>query len=65
MYKITLDKHGASWHWYTKNPVGGGFGSNYCGPKTIALKAAIRNIPIGAQYEIWTNGKHTGTEIKT
>lgn len=56
MWKITLEKHRATWYWFTKNPSGGGFGSNYCGPKHVALASAIRNIPEGASYTINDTG---------
>ncbi len=54
MYKVSLRKYRSTWNWFTENPQGGGFGSNYCGPKRIALHDAIRFIPAGERVEIVT-----------
>lgn len=62
-YKVTLQKHRATWYYFTTNPQGGGFGSNNCGPQHIALARAIQNIPAGAEYELIINEKSRG--IKT
>ena len=62
MFTVRLDKHRSTWNYFTTNPQGGGFGSNYCGPKYIALGRAISNIPIGAQYTLIVNGKNHGTK---
>lgn len=59
MYTITLDKHFSTWYYFTKNPEGGGFGSNNCGPKKHALAYAMRGMPPGARYVIVTNGKRS------
>lgn len=53
-WKVTIRKHRATWHWFTTNPQGGGFGSSYCGPKHIALARATANIPEGETY--WLDG---------
>lgn len=55
MWKITLRKHRATWHYFTENPQGGGSGSNICGPKYIALARATQYVPVGANYELWVN----------
>lgn len=55
-WKITIEKHRATWYYCTKNPMGGSFGSNYCGPKHVALEKAMRNIPEGAEYFINDTG---------
>lgn len=60
-WKISLDKYRATWNYFTTNPQGGGFGSNYCGPKRIALAKAIANIPAGSTVTIIT--RHYGEEI--
>ena len=60
-YTVTLDLSGATWGYFTKNPVGGGFGSNYCGPKKIALARAIAHIPAGSTITVIT--KHRGKVI--
>lgn len=65
MYTVRLDKHRATWNYFTTNPQGGGFGSNYCGPKYIALERATANIPVGAQYRIVCNGRDCGIQIKS
>lgn len=54
-----MDKYGATWNWFTSNPQGGGFGSNHCGTKRVALSSAIRSIPKGESYKLVTNGKST------
>ena len=62
-WNVRMDKTRATWNYFTRNPHGGGFGSNYCGPKYIALAKAIQSIPVGATYELIVNGKQT-TEIR-
>src|SRR5271166_2427000 len=37
MFHVRLNKYRSTWNWFTTNPQGGGFGSNYCGPRYIAL----------------------------
>jgi hypothetical protein len=58
-YVVTLDKHRATWNYFTTNPEGGGLGSTYCGPKRIALKKAIEYLPVGTPYILIVNGKET------
>jgi hypothetical protein len=53
-YVVTLRKHRSTWHYYTENPQGGGFGSNHCGAKSVALGAALRSVPAGAAYQLMT-----------
>lgn len=53
-WKVSLRKHRATWHYFTTNPQGGGFGSNYCGPKHAALRLATRSIPKGTPYILET-----------
>jgi hypothetical protein len=59
IYKVRMDKYKATWNYFTTNPQGGGFGSNYCGPKYIALARAIQNIPLGSKYILVVNGKES------
>jgi hypothetical protein len=61
MWKIKLWKNRSTWHWFTENPQGGGFGSNLCGPQKHALTAAMRNIPSGADYQLFINDKLIGS----
>jgi len=56
-WRVTLNKHRSTWNYFTRNEVGGGFGSNYCGPKYIALARAIQYIPAGTEYELVINGR--------
>ena len=62
-WKVRMDKTRSTCNYFTRNPQGGGFGSNYCGPKYIALARARECIPSGAQYELTMNGKTT-MEVK-
>ena len=64
MYTVRMDKHRSTWNYFTTNPQGGGFGSNYCGPKYIAVLRAIHAIPQGAQYRYIVNGKDCGIFTK-
>jgi hypothetical protein len=59
-YIVRLRKTRATWDYFVENPVGGGCGSNYCGPKRIALTRALVMVPAGADYELITNGKSGG-----
>jgi hypothetical protein len=63
-WQVSLRKDRATWTYYTRNPLGGGFGSNYCGPQYIALIRATENIPEGQQYDLVVNGKQRGTQTK-
>ncbi len=67
MYKVSLRKYRATWHYFTTNPQGGGFGSNHCGAKRVAYDLAIRNIPLGSQVEITTenNGRFVSRQTIT
>ena len=56
-WKVRMDKHRSTWHWFTTNPQGGGFGSTHCGTKKVALYEAVKHIPQGVQYLLVTNGK--------
>ena len=58
-WTVRLSKHRATWNYFTGNPQGGGFGSNYCGPKYIALAKAIQHIPSGTEYTLVCNGRTT------
>jgi hypothetical protein len=62
-WKVRLDKSRSTWNWFTTNPQGGGFGSNHCGARRVALCYAVRNIPFGETYEITINGK-TETAVR-
>ena len=60
IWKVKLDKRRSTWHYFTTNPQGGGFGSNHCGTKRHTLATAIRNIPVGATVEVIINGQQEG-----
>ena len=64
MFKVTLNKYRSTWQYFTQNDVGGGFGSNYCGPQYIALARAVENIKPGQQYELVINGKSRGIQTR-
>jgi hypothetical protein len=64
MWTVTLNKHRATWHFFTGNPQGGGFGSSHCGTQRVALAMAIQNIPAGAQYQMTVNGKDRGLQTR-
>ena len=63
-WHVNMDKHRATWFYFTGNPQGGGFGSNHCGSKKVALAKAIRNIPQGAQFDLRVNGKNCGVQTR-
>ncbi|MGA2107226.1 MAG: hypothetical protein ABSH25_06245 [Syntrophorhabdales bacterium] len=63
-WKVRLDRYRATWTWFTSNPHGGGFGSNYCGPQYVAVGFAVSNIPKGEEYRLVINGKDRGTFVK-
>ena len=60
-WTVTLRKYRTTWHYFTTNPQGGGFGSNYSGPKRIALDKALANIPAGDLVTVITS--HQEEEI--
>jgi len=64
-YLIRLRKYRSTWYYFTRNPQGGGFGSNHCGSKRIALHNAMRGIPSGSIVTIETRHKEKiiNTEI--
>lgn len=64
LYTVKLTKFRATWHWFTENPVGGGFGSNNCGPKKDAISRALRGVPVGAAYVVVTNGVAGKVEVR-
>ena len=64
MFTVRMDKYRSTWNYFTTNPQGGGFGSNYCGPKYVAFRYATSNIPIGAQYKLIVNDKDMGIKTK-
>lgn len=64
LHHITMRKDGATWSYFTRNEVGGGFGSNYCGPQYIALMRARDCIKSGQQYRLTINGKDRGIQVK-
>ena len=64
LFIVRMDKHRATWNYFTTNPQGGGFGSNYCGPKYIALNKALYALPIGTRYQFICNGKDCGIHTK-
>jgi len=60
MFHVRLNKYRSTWNWFTTNPQGGGFGSNYCGPRYIALARATHGIPVGASYQLTVNDRDLG-----
>ena len=64
LYTVRMDKHRATWHYFTTNPQGGGFGSNYCGPKYVALNRALSALEPGTPYRLILNGKDCGIQRK-
>lgn len=63
-WEVSMHKYRATWQYFTTNPQGGGFGSNYCGPQYIALARAIENIPSGTSYRLTINGNDRGIRVK-
>ena len=63
---VTLTKSRATWSYFTRNPQGGGFGSNVDGgfPQWMAWAAAVQNIPDGTRYGLVVNGKDRGEVVK-
>lgn len=64
MYKVKLNKHGATWYYFTENPQGGGFGSNMVSSQRSALAKATQNIPAGTKYQLIINHKDRGIQTK-
>jgi hypothetical protein len=62
LFIVRMDKHRATWNYFTTNPQGGGFGSNYCGPKYIALSKATYALQPGTHYRLIVNGKDCGVQ---
>lgn len=60
-YQVSLRKFRSTWHYFTTNPSGGGFGSNLVGSKRSALARAIQNIPDGSSVLLITENE--GREI--
>jgi len=60
VYRVLLNKYRATWTYVTKNPQGGSFGSNHCGPRYVALAKARRGIPLGSKYELIVNERSLG-----
>jgi hypothetical protein len=56
MVKVTLYKYGETWNYFTEDPKGGGFVSNY-------LADAIQEIPAGAAYLLIIKG-HESLQVK-
>jgi hypothetical protein len=64
-WKITMQKDRATWTYFTTNPQGGSFGSNYCGPMYIALARAQYAIPAGEVVCLEVNGKQRPNFVKS
>lgn len=64
MFHITMLKSRSTWSYFTRNDVGGGFGSNYCGPQYIALMRARDSIKSGQSYRLTINGNDRGIQVK-
>lgn len=55
------------WHYGVTNPQGGGFGSNYRGNKSEAIRRATETIPHGEYYfvhEEWNSAQERWVPIK-
>lgn len=63
-YVVTLRKVRSTWYYYTKNPEGGGFGSNHCGARKAALNQALINIPAGASYRLIIDERDHGMHVQ-
>lgn len=63
--KITMRKERATWHYFAHNAQGGGFGSNHCGTKRVALASAARAVQPGQTFALVTNGRDEGQYTKT
>ena len=44
-WQASLHKDGATWSWFTRNPEGGGFGTNAVTTLGDALARALSNVP--------------------
>lgn len=64
MFTVKMNKHRSTWTYFTTNPQGGGFGSNYCGTKAYALKRATLSLQPGTQYRLIVNDKDCGIQVK-
>jgi hypothetical protein len=64
LYTVRMDKHRATWNYFTTNPQGGGFGSNHCGSKRVALAYATRALTPGTRYRLLVNGKDCGIQTQ-
>jgi hypothetical protein len=64
LFHITMHKDRSTWSYFTRNEVGGGFGSNYCGSLRVALKRAAACIKPGQQYRLTINGKDRGVQVQ-
>jgi hypothetical protein len=62
-YVVRLNKIRSTWYWFCQFPEGGGFGSNHCGSKRVALSKALRGIPAGTVYELIVNDKSSTETI--
>ena len=60
IHVVRMDKHRATWYWFCSNPQGGGFGSNHCGSKRVALHAALRGLRPGMPYLMVTGDQIKG-----
>lgn len=58
VYIVTLERFRATWHYFTTNPAGGGFGSNRAGAGWLALAQALRDIPEGAKIRLTINHRY-------
>jgi len=63
-FEVNMNLFRSTWHYCTTNPQGGSFGSNYCGPKYIALAKATYSMQPGTKYRLIVNGKDCGVQVK-
>lgn len=70
MYTVRMDKYRATWNYFTTNPQGGGFGSNYCGPKYIALakgdlfSSCGNRVPLDLQWERFWHSEESAMKLE-
>jgi hypothetical protein len=63
-WKAELWKDGATWSWFTTNPVGGGFGSNAVTSQSDAIARAITNVPRGEAVHIYIDDADRGVYVR-
>ncbi len=62
---VTLRKYASTWHYFTQNPQGGGFGSNAVDSKKAVLARALRGIPSGELVTVITKHREKVISVET